>query len=735
MHQISLAQALPSIPIRTFSHTTPTPTPPRQNPPPRMHSGSPLASHSLASPTADDHPGHQQDTLANNSKSKTPTLPPLRPRVQPPRPHVLPAAMDDMADLSRIGVLRATASMGDLHSRGQLPPSPYAKSYPSPLAASPNNAQSASTGTCTPNNASTTMTTTNNASLGFTLSTNPPAPRATAFRQGDWMCTAPGCGAHNFGRNSVCIGCGWARVHQQQLGGPTAASTTTTPTAAAAAVFGGGNFGRGGMGIGLGMAYPSDAVGGGIGGSGARPGVGNGIPRFASTSTSTSASTPTADVNGLESAVNLSLHPSAVHALGGPGGLNALQAAILAHQHSQQQQQARGVVDRPKVPHATIHGNNSNGKDAAAVAALNALQGLPGVGASSTSNGVPLLIPTTIAGNGNSPMVPSTLPGQTQGFSTLQQQLTHLQQQQKQQQQQQQQQQNPVLPTLTHHLTAAAAPPPVQAPPYVLPSLLTPSGRQIAQGGSIRNVSGDDTNPIFMFWPDNEPLPDPGQCRPPGLLCGFVAGNGSGPLPPILNTGNKGPIESQPGDWTCRKCEYLVSWVFFLGVGDLEVPITKHKESLTVALARGRCLPAELAGDRRRWRVPGRSSNRTTVNDCLILRGFVTGAPNYPHSVTFDRHNLRWLTSVHRTGVEDASAHCASHMRRATPKARRTQARMSRSASRSSLAFWRTRCKLRWHISNSSKCSLRPSNPNLNHRSRRSGSARSCVRIVSPLAI
>ncbi len=304
------------------------------------------------------------------------------------------------------------------------------------------------------------------------------------------------------------------------------------------------------MGMGLGMAHLSAAIS-----SGARSGVGNGIPRFTAASAPASASTPTADMNGLglESAIgnlSLSLHPSAIQALGGPGGLNALHTAILAHQ--QQQEQVRGVVDRPKVPHATIHGNNTsnNGNDTAA--ALNALQGLPGVGTAGANNGVPLLIPTTIAGSAISPMVPSNLPSQTQGLSTLQQQLPLSQQQQ--------QQQNPILQTLNQHL--AAATPSIVPAPYTLPSLLTPSGRQIAQGGTVRNVSGDDTNPIFMFWPDNEPLPDPGQCRPSGLLIG-LGGNGSGPLPPILNTGNKGPIETQPGDWTCRKCEYLVSVLFW----------------------------------------------------------------------------------------------------------------------------------------------------------------------------
>ena len=153
-------------------------------------------------------------------------------------------------------------------------------------------------------------------------------------------------------------------------------------------------------------------------------------------------------------------------------------------------------------------------------------------------------------------------------------------------------------------------------------------------------------------------------------------------------------------------------WVFFLQIahagffsfflGGPEDPITKRIFILNVGW---RAVPVGLAGDRRRWRVPGESSNRTCVGQSCyaphrLLRAFVTGAPNYPPFVTFERHTLRLpdsllTTSLDRTGVEDASVHCASHMPRATPKAQEMQARMSRSASRSSLAFWLTRCKPR----------------------------------------
>ncbi|KAF8621477.1 hypothetical protein AX15_007768 [Amanita polypyramis BW_CC] len=85
-----------------------------------------------------------------------------------------------------------------------------------------------------------------------------------------------------------------------------------------------------------------------------------------------------------------------------------------------------------------------------------------------------------------------------------------------------------------------------QKPPH---PLLTPSGRAFAVGGRVRNVSNDPLSPCIMYWPDNEPLPEQGQIRPGGLA-GLAH-------PPILNTGNRGPISHQPGDWVCKKCNYL----------------------------------------------------------------------------------------------------------------------------------------------------------------------------------
>ncbi|PFH49995.1 hypothetical protein AMATHDRAFT_62011 [Amanita thiersii Skay4041] len=79
--------------------------------------------------------------------------------------------------------------------------------------------------------------------------------------------------------------------------------------------------------------------------------------------------------------------------------------------------------------------------------------------------------------------------------------------------------------------------------------LLTPSGRAFAIGGRVQNISSDPLTPCIMYWPDNEPFPEQGQIRPNGLL--------GVPHPPILNTGNRGPISHQPGDWICKKCNYL----------------------------------------------------------------------------------------------------------------------------------------------------------------------------------
>ncbi|KAI0632908.1 hypothetical protein C8Q77DRAFT_1218344 [Trametes polyzona] len=88
---------------------------------------------------------------------------------------------------------------------------------------------------------------------------------------------------------------------------------------------------------------------------------------------------------------------------------------------------------------------------------------------------------------------------------------------------------------------------PSKAPPPQYPPL-TPSGRALSVGGRVRNISRDPLSPCVMYWPDNEPLPEPGQIRP--IDSALIT------YPPIINTGNKGAAEKQPGDWICRKCNY-----------------------------------------------------------------------------------------------------------------------------------------------------------------------------------
>jgi hypothetical protein len=100
-----------------------------------------------------------------------------------------------------------------------------------------------------------------------------------------------------------------------------------------------------------------------------------------------------------------------------------------------------------------------------------------------------------------------------------------------------------------------------------IPHILTPSGRAFSVGGRVQDISSDPLAPCILFWPDNEPRPEQGQIRPSSLvgvpvrfcliLCLRLSYSNYSQHPPILNTGNRGPIEHQPGDWVCKKCNYL----------------------------------------------------------------------------------------------------------------------------------------------------------------------------------
>lgn len=50
---------------------------------------------------------------------------------------------------------------------------------------------------------------------------------------------------------------------------------------------------------------------------------------------------------------------------------------------------------------------------------------------------------------------------------------------------------------------------------------------------------------------DNSPEANGGQVPPLHVMV-------SRALPPIMNTGNQGPMESQPFDWVCQTCNYCV---------------------------------------------------------------------------------------------------------------------------------------------------------------------------------
>ncbi|KAH7100424.1 hypothetical protein BKA62DRAFT_800498 [Auriculariales sp. MPI-PUGE-AT-0066] len=129
---------------------------------------------------------------------------------------------------------------------------------------------------------------------------------------------------------------------------------------------------------------------------------------------------------------------------------------------------------------------------------------------------------------------------------------------------------SPVLPPLqTSHLPPAAKG----------QTLLTPAGKTFSVGGKVQNVSMDPLMPCIVFWPDNEPFPRPTQIRPP---------MSTGIQPPILNTGNKGPIEHQPGDWICE-CGYH-NWrrrkVFPFAEGNSDnVTVAAHQDRINLLSA------------------------------------------------------------------------------------------------------------------------------------------------------
>lgn len=314
----------------------------------------------------------------------------------------------------------------------------------------------------------------------------------------------------------------------------------------------------------------------------------------------------------------LGMHTSSVQALGGLNEVVSIQEAIKAHQAQAAQTQAPSLV-RPSLPNFSRnpHPNiNPNGNANAKMKAnTNGNGGRSDFSASLFSAQPPLLIPTTLGSSPPNPMSrpPASTPAHLMNNQRVMNNVGRnassnplLHGGHVGSMHEQGQAGMTAIDMLRNSATSAAIPglpnglPSLAAhintstkmPPHVTPSplaaqvgmlqqsllanqllanpallanpsllanapVLTPSGRTIAQGGRVQNISRDGLNPMMMFWPDNEPLPETCQIRPPTALL-LAMGGISGPPPPILNTGNKGPIDAQPGDWTCGKCDYLV---------------------------------------------------------------------------------------------------------------------------------------------------------------------------------
>ncbi|CAA7261962.1 unnamed protein product [Cyclocybe aegerita] len=166
--------------------------------------------------------------------------------------------------------------------------------------------------------------------------------------------------------------------------------------------------------------------------------------------------------------------------------------------------------------------------------------------------------------------------------------------------------------------------------------LLTPSGRAFAVGGKVQNVSSDPLNPCVMYWPDNEPLPEQGQIRPSGIV-GIAQ-------PPILNTGNRGPISHQPGDWICQKCNYL-NWrrrkvcqtclPYAEGNGD---SISAAVQAERIALLTSVLSQASIGGASAASASPASSTSPTAIaaSNAATINAHPANQPNPPrsHSLT-----------------------------------------------------------------------------------------------------
>lgn len=119
-------------------------------------------------------------------------------------------------DAKFVPSVEGTSTLGPSSATSPPPPQPLSRSYSFPVPSQHSHVldsdQVRQKGVHLQYPLSPTTTRETFANKGVIVPNDVPSVPVATFRQGDWFCPLPTCGAHNFGRNVACIICGAAKV-------------------------------------------------------------------------------------------------------------------------------------------------------------------------------------------------------------------------------------------------------------------------------------------------------------------------------------------------------------------------------------------------------------------------------------------------------------------------------------------------------------------------------------------